>query len=75
MLPFGLSVVTALASTVFGIILLWVMTQWLKADEAALVGQQQLRDGVERLQRLAFEQIRLQTKALQRTSEPPTGAR
>lgn len=65
MFPIGISFVTAVAGAVFGIALLWVMAQWLKVDEAAAVGEQEVRRGVERLR----EQARA---SMQSTEEPPT---
>ena len=65
MFPIGISLFTAVAGAVFGIALLWVMAQWLKVDEAAAVGEQDVRKGVERL----HEQVRA---SMQSAKEPPT---
>lgn len=71
MLPLGISLITAAAGTVFGIALLWVMTQWLKADEAQMVSEREVRRNVEELQAQAAEQLRQQAEAM----KPATGLR
>jgi hypothetical protein len=45
---------TAVAGVAFGIALLWVMTQWLKADQAAASAEQDVRRGIEKLQQQAM---------------------
>ena len=53
MFPISISLVTAVAGVAFGVALLWVMSQWLQADQAATVAEHDVRKGVLRLQRQA----------------------
>ena len=73
MLPLGISLVTAVAGTVFGIALLWVLTQWLKADEAELISEQDVRERAEWLQAQAADQLRRQASAMQSLTESRAG--
>jgi len=79
MLPVSISLFTAVAGVVFGIALLWVMTQWLKADQASASAEQDVRKGIKRLQkqamvlRTAAEAPMAQSAALDRYGDPFPG--